>query len=88
MPKQWLLEKFKKKILKKEKKEPENEVEKRKKKRKKKKKIKDNTNAFISMTFEFETDACFLLHCFVKLYCWKFCWSVRHGEERHISLRK
>ena len=42
------------------------------KKNEKKKKMKDNTNIFISMTFEFVTDACFLLYCLLKLYCWKF----------------
>ena len=42
---------------KKEKKESENVVEKSKKEMKKKK-MKDNTIAFISVTFEFGTDAC------------------------------
>ena len=56
------------------KKEPENVVEKRKKKMKKKKrkKMRDDTNTFLSMTFEFGTDACFLLHCFVKTVLLKF----------------
>ena len=54
-----------KNLKKKRKTEPENVVEKRKKK--KKKKMKDYTNAFISMTFEFGTDACFLMYCFVKI---------------------
>ena len=43
------------------KKEPEKVVE----KKKRKKKMKDNTNAFISMTFEFGIVACFLLNYFV-----------------------
>ena len=46
--------------------EPKNVVEKKEKKWKKKK-MKDNTNAIMSMTFEFGTDACFLLHSFVKI---------------------
>ena len=54
---------------KKEKKEPENVVGKRKKKWKKKKKrwTIRTLFIFISVTFEFGTDACFLLYYFVEI---------------------
>ena len=35
--------------------------------KKKKKKMRDNTNTFISLTFEFGTDAFFLLYHFVEI---------------------
>ena len=68
MPNEWLLKKFKKKE-KKEKKEPENVVGKRKKNEKKNKKrwTIRTLFIFISVTFEFGTDACFLLYYFVEI---------------------
>ena len=49
------------------KKNQKNVVEKRKKmkKKKKEKKMRDNTNTFISINFEFGTDACF---CYIILW--------------------
>ena len=63
------VEKIKKKKRKKEKKEPENVVGKRKKKMKKKKKrwTIRTLFIFISVTFEFGTDAYFLLYYFVEM---------------------
>ena len=60
-------EKIKRK--KEEKKEAENVVGNRKKNEKKKKKRRTIRTLFIfiSMTFEFGTDACFLLHYFVEI---------------------
>ena len=62
------VEKILKKREKKEKKEPENVVGKRKKKWKKKNRWTIRTLfIFISVTFKFGTDACFLLYYFVEI---------------------
>ena len=64
------VEKIKKeKRKKKRKKKPENVVERRKKNEKKKKKrwTIRTLFIFISVTFEFGTDACFLLYYFVEI---------------------
>ena len=65
MPNDWLLKKFLKKEKKREKRT-------RKCGRKKKKKMKKKNDGrtlfiFISVTFEFGTDACFLLYYFVEI---------------------
>ena len=60
------VEKRKKKKKKKEKKEPENVVGKRKKWKKKRWTIR-TLFIFSSVTFEFGTDACFLLYYFVEI---------------------
>ena len=56
-----------KKRKKKRKKEPENVVGKRKKMKKKKRWIIRTLFIFISVTFEFGTDVCFLLYYFVEI---------------------
>ena len=66
MPNEWLLKKEKKKE-KKEKKEPENVVGKKKNEKKQKRWKKRTLFIFISVTFEFGTDACFLLYYFVEI---------------------
>ena len=80
------------KILKKRKKrekEPENVVGKSKKKMKKK-----NDGQYEHFLFLFQWLLSLgLTHAFcciilLKLYCWRFCCSVRHKGERHNSLRK
>ena len=81
------VEKLKKK---KEKKEPENVVGKRKKNEKKTK----NEGQYEHFLFLFQWLLSLgLTHVFcciilLKLYCWRFCYSVRHEEERLNSLRK
>ena len=77
---------------KKEKKKQKMWLKEEKKMKKKEKKMKDNTNTFYFYFNDFwvwDWRMFFVvLFGFVKLYCWKLCWSDRHEEERHISLRK
>ena len=85
---QWLLEKIFEKKKKKEKRRTRKCGWKKKKKLKKKENGGQYEYFLFSMTFEFGTDACFCCIVLLKLYYWKFCWSVQHEEERYISLRK
>ena len=83
------VEKIKKKRKKKkrEKKEPENVVGKKNEKKK-------NDGQYEHFLFLFQWLLSLgLMHAFcciilLKLYCWRFCCSVRHKGERHNSLRK
>ena len=70
------VEKMKKKKRKKREKRTRKCGRKEKKNEKKKKKTMDNTNTFIfiSVTFEFGTDACFLLYYFVEIVLLKILW--------------
>ena len=70
MPNEWLLKKFKKKKKKKKKKRNKTQKmwsEKEKKEKKKKRWTIRTLFIFISVTFEFGTNACFLLYHFVEI---------------------
>ena len=91
MPNQRLLKKFEKKFEKKREKKNQKMWLKKEKNGGKTKKNENEgqyEHFLFSMTFEFGTDACFCCIVLLKLYYWKFCWSVRHEEERYISLGK
>ena len=79
---------LKKRKKKKEKEEPENGVEKRKKKKKKKENQLQYEHFYFQWLLSLGLMHVFCCIALLKLYDWKFCWLVRHEEERYISLRE